>query len=328
YSLLNLLGLYHDYILGRAVARAAQANLSGVTLPDPPAINKYHQYFFRYGRSPDLYRYLSLLLTLLQFTENLCEMSVRKRWGDQARWRIVAAVEVAKAMCRMGLVYGSSGRMLFSPSYPERGAEPETVAQFLSVPEDSSAAGSNPSDPKASTRWRGKAGGSHYDSVAAIVGDGRGGGSVANYLMSKVKDPQAVLKPSELVPRMGSRRLWGEYLFILRPIIYVLAIRKWGRRTWTPWFLSLLVEAISRVLSTTPTPSAARSQLETTELTRRLWLFLYYLLRSPFYERYTKPRLDRFIARTEKKPLLSLFTGILKDYQPLWESVYFYTSAS
>lgn len=36
--------------------------------------------------------------------------------------------------------------------------------------------------------------------------------------------------------------LLGETLFITRPLIYVLLIRKYGTRSWTPWFLSLVVD--------------------------------------------------------------------------------------
>lgn len=34
----------------------------------------------------------------------------------------------------------------------------------------------------------------------------------------------------------------GEALFILRPLIYVLFIRKYGIRSWTPWLISLAVD--------------------------------------------------------------------------------------
>lgn len=36
--------------------------------------------------------------------------------------------------------------------------------------------------------------------------------------------------------------LTGEALFITRPLIYVLFIRKFGIRSWIPWFLSLAVD--------------------------------------------------------------------------------------
>lgn len=42
----------------------------------------------------------------------------------------------------------------------------------------------------------------------------------------------------------GVMFLIGEVLFIARPLIYVLCIRKYGIRSWTPWFLSLAIDCI------------------------------------------------------------------------------------
>ena len=41
----------------------------------------------------------------------------------------------------------------------------------------------------------------------------------------------------------GALFLMGEVLFIIRPLIYVLVIRKYGIRSWIPWFVSLAVDA-------------------------------------------------------------------------------------
>jgi peroxin-16 len=43
----------------------------------------------------------------------------------------------------------------------------------------------------------------------------------------------------------GALFLVGEILFITRPLIYVLFIRKYGIRSWTPWFLSLAIDSVS-----------------------------------------------------------------------------------
>ena len=37
----------------------------------------------------------------------------------------------------------------------------------------------------------------------------------------------------------------GEVLFITRPFIYVLFIRKYGIRSWIPWFTSFIVELLA-----------------------------------------------------------------------------------
>lgn len=42
----------------------------------------------------------------------------------------------------------------------------------------------------------------------------------------------------------GALFLFGETLFITRPLIYVLLIRKYGMRSWAPWFLSLAMDLL------------------------------------------------------------------------------------
>ncbi|KAJ1981043.1 hypothetical protein H4R33_005329 [Dimargaris cristalligena] len=332
YTLLNFIGLYHDHVLHKAVGRALRSGRLSATLPDPPAINRYHRYFFEHGQKPSLYRQLSLILTLLQFSESLVEMVVRKKWGNKGKWRAVTLIELAKVACRLALINLSGKRMLLSPAYPDRELEPEAVGLLFepAAPQPNLVDSGDSRSPG----WRGSRTGLRYASISSIV-DGSAGSNagVTDYLRTKASRSESVVCPSDLVPRLTHRRLLGEYLFALRPILYVFAIRKWGRRAWLPWVISLAIESLSRLLSVSSsrkrsTGVSLGSSLELTELSRRLWLFLYYFLRSPFYERFTKPRLDRIIKRTQNKPLISLFTGILSDYQPLWESFYFYTAGS
>lgn len=57
----------------------------------------------------------------------------------------------------------------------------------------------------------------------------------------------------------GALFITGEVLFITRPLIYVLLIRKYGSRSWTPWFLSLAVDLLgTSFLSYATSASASR----------------------------------------------------------------------
>jgi peroxin-16 len=59
----------------------------------------------------------------------------------------------------------------------------------------------------------------------------------------------------------GALFLIGEVLFIARPLIYVLFIRKYGIRSWTPWFLSLAIDSVSNsILSLVTTTVASENQ--------------------------------------------------------------------
>jgi hypothetical protein len=51
--------------------------------------------------------------------------------------------------------------------------------------------------------------------------------------------------------RRAGRRLLccGEVAAIVRPLVYVSLLRRWGRRSWTPWVASLLCDLLSRLLT-------------------------------------------------------------------------------
>lgn len=59
----------------------------------------------------------------------------------------------------------------------------------------------------------------------------------------------------------GALFLTGEVLFIARPLIYVLFIRKYGIRSWAPWFLSLTIDCLANgILSLVSTTVAGEKQ--------------------------------------------------------------------
>ncbi|KAF9208459.1 Peroxisomal membrane protein pex16 [Haplosporangium sp. Z 27] len=314
FSTLNLLGIYHDTILTKHVN-----SLPATHKPTPSALNRYTRDWLN---SSVAYRRIVLLLTVIQYTEVLIEMGVQKKWGNKYKWRIITALETIKAAGRLVLMQITNHRMLMHPVHTERDVDPSKLADLaeaqLSVQE---------------SHWTGARTGSARLQLSAVQKSKSGKNDVNDFLLSKVLTPDVVRKPRNLVSELTGLGTVGETLFILRPVIYVLAMRKYGQKSWYPWFLSLAIELVSRssikhYLSGRGGRGGSGTPLEKDELKRRLWLLLYYVLRSPFYTQYTKERLDNFCESASKKPLISLVGGIVKDYQPLWESVYFYTAGS
>mmetsp|Transcript_12531 Transcript_12531/g.45701 ORF Transcript_12531/g.45701 Transcript_12531/m.45701 type:complete len:162 (+) Transcript_12531:197-682(+) len=104
----------------------------------------------------------------------------------------------------------------------------------------------------------------------------------------------------------------GELVHVLRPVAYALAVRRCGRASWRPWLASLAMDLASMTLHawidrrTLRAAHADRARVggggaeeqgearlaalrytaeEREELGRRQLLLVYYLLRSPMYER-------------------------------------------
>ncbi|KAF9194741.1 Peroxisomal membrane protein pex16 [Haplosporangium sp. Z 767] len=318
FSTLNLLGIYHDTILTRHVA-----SLPASHRPTPSPLNRYTR---DWQNSSVMYKRIVMVLTVIQYTEVLIEMGVQKKWGPKYKWQVITALEAIKAAGRVSLMQLTNQRMIMYPVHTERDVDPSTLA-------DLAEAESSVND----SHWTGTRTGTTRLQLSAVQKSSKSGKSsdVTEFLLSKVLTPDLVRKPRDLVGTLSGLGAIGEYLFILRPLIYVLAMRKYGQKSWYPWFLSLAIELASRTsiknfLASRSGGSGRGSgtPLEKDEMKRRLWLLLYYVLRSPFYDRFTKERLHNFCESASKRPLISLVAGVVRDYQPLWEFVYFYTAGS
>lgn len=175
------------------------------------------------------------------------------------------------------------------PIHTERDVDPSTLADLAEAEQ-----------AVKESHWTGARTGSTRLQLSAVQknssGKANGKTDVTDFLLSKVLTPDVVRKPRDLVGMLSGLGAIGEYMFILRPLIYVLAMHKYGQKSWYPWFLSLAIElgsraSIKRCLSNRSGGSSrggSGTLLEKDEMKRRLWLLLYYVLRSPFYDRFTK----------------------------------------
>ncbi|KAJ2958055.1 hypothetical protein NQZ79_g6289 [Umbelopsis isabellina] len=233
-------------------------------------------------------RSLSLVIPV-SYCEVVAEMWIKKNYSEKTRWRFVVWMETIKYQ----MLNITGGRMLLHPSHPQRDVDPAT----LELDEDSS-----DFDPRT--------GGVHYHS-------------------NEEEDQWG--HPEHLVYRLHGLGKLGEIAWIARPLLYVVAVRKYGFQSWKAWLLSLSVDLLSRGMlgnHYAHRKEGSMTALEADEYGRRAFLLLYYLLRGPFYQHFTKPKLEAFCDATETRPVASIIAGVIRDYQPLWEDVYFYTAGS
>ena len=147
----------------------------------------------------------------------------------------------------------------------------------------------------------------------------------------------------------------GELVHVLRPLCYVAALRRCGRRSWTPWVLSLVLELASARLtaagasSSRQAASAAAQDVsvagtglsalyglqgvrwrreEADELTRRKLLLLFSLLRDPFFSRFTGVAVERWRGRLAAVPLMGRFVDKAAELLLGLQTYYTYTAAS
>ncbi|KAH6570251.1 hypothetical protein BASA61_001319 [Batrachochytrium salamandrivorans] len=304
YALTGLAGHGHDAILAKEARRQQ---------PQTP-ISAFNRYTLSILKSSNLVNSLSILLTTINTFEVFCEMIALKCGGKKLRSKTILTVESLKVICRLLLMSLNGDRMQLHSPMPDREYD---TSRLL------------PADEVEGSCWVGKRTGSEHIPVATLSGK-TGSERAMQFLQScAITDPSA--SPIHLVPRLTGLRKLGELIYILRPLLYVLAIRNYGIRSYKPWVMSLVLELGSfGLLSGWAQPDIKRSltELERDEMKRRMYLFTYYLLRTPFYEKYTKERLTSIGKSLSTKPILSILGNAIQDYVPLWETYHFYTSPS
>lgn len=128
----------------------------------------------------------------------------------------------------------------------------------------------------------------------------------------------------------------GEVLHVVRPLVYVAMLRRYGVRSWSPWLTSLAVELSSIVLTSAGGRLAARkdkslpvwTEVEQRELLRRKLLLLYYLIRSPMYEAAVRQAVHRVQGVCSYVPLLRTVVDKAVEILEGVQSYYTYTAAS
>ncbi|CAO3624071.1 unnamed protein product [Cunninghamella blakesleeana] len=334
YAGLNLLSLYHNSILRHAANKYIED--SKTNLLEESQFNKYTQFWTNKSGSHKL---LSGLLSFISYTQVLIEMGVVKRFTQKVHYQWIAGLEAIKVVLRLTLFRLTQHRMILYPNHLERDVDPSALDpqrhRHLQAP---------------TFNWTGRRTGKEVPYLSTTINmDSSSSASLSpfnnnnnsnktrfadvnDYLMSRVLTAEKLRKPQQMVRIMSSLARFGEVAFILRPLLFVLGILKWGRRSWKPWFLSLFVDIASLLaIKEGYKDDSGRSTmlpLEKKEYHRRLRLLSFYLLKGVFYTKITRPKLERFCNRLENKPLLSIVSNVLRDYLPLWENIYFYTSTS
>lgn len=322
HSGVQLLSLYHDALLRRALALSKNPPTAVLSIPSP------HSRYTRFwtDKSP-LYRRVAYLLQVVSYVELLCEMAAKRR-GERTRWRVVILLEAIKAFCKLLLLRITRTRPLVTPVLPEREPLPEEP------PEDPEEAELRALEEDDVDRANGHANGSARQGSPQQSQNGewvmpRTGmslpslpapGDISGYLLSRVLSADDIKPATKLVNRLQGSTQAAEVLHILAPLVYAIALARSRnkRKSWTPWVLGLAVELAARQLRdrglrTTP--------LERDEWSRRGWAMGWWTMRGAFYENVTKNAVEGVRRR-----MPSLVAGILEDYEYLWESYYFSTS--
>lgn len=277
HSSVQLLSLYHDSLLSRAISSALHRHQS--------PHNRYTRFW---SQKSSTYRRVALTLQVVQYTELLCEMAAKRR-GERTRWRVIVLLEAVKAMCRLVLMRLTNSRPLLSPPLPEREIledKPTPEEDIPSPPSERSEAGSE--------QWT-------MPRTSLTLPPLPSSSDISSYLLSKVLTADDIKPPKALLHRVSGMGELAECMYIVRPVIYAAAMSYWcqrndgkGKADWRPWLLGLSIEYGARQLAGRDLqerrPGGARglTQLEREEMKRRGWGLGWWAMRGAFYENVTK----------------------------------------
>ncbi|VFQ84021.1 unnamed protein product [Cuscuta campestris] len=284
---------------------------------------------------------LSLCLTLLKDLETLVEVVAEQVCGEERKWNFIAIAEAVKVLVRL-IVFKNSGYKMLLHGGETVNTEnsndvprPEEMHGHLQIPNRMNFRGHN------LYNLEGRA-------LSALNSFGQRARMVSEptwlhrqHHEAIQEPPTMVMKPSlsAFLPEKGfPGRLFvtGEVMFVLRPLIYVLLVRKYGARSWFPWVISLAVDIIgSCILSSinlcplrSKTKQFQFSNPEMDELKRRKMLWALYLMRDPFFSRYTRQRLETTQKLVEPIPVVGFFTEKLVELIIGAQTRYTYFSGS
>jgi peroxin-16 len=278
HSGVQLLSLYHDSLLGKAMAQMPGTRRQVQT--------PHHRYTKFWTQKSPTYKRLALVLQMIQYTELLWEMAA-KRKGEKVRWRVIVLLEVVKAVCRLLLLRLTNSRPLLTPPLPQREIDPSSL-------EDTSASADGMDTPPnersvEAENWTMPRTGLSMPSLPDSS-------DISNYLLSKVLTADDIKPPKALLHRVNGKGELAEALYILRPVIYALAMQHFSgdRKSWRPWLIGVSIEYGARQLAKNDFQERLAgglrglTGLEREELKKRGWALGWWMMRGAFYENVTK----------------------------------------
>ncbi|KAI0801599.1 peroxisome membrane protein [Xylaria sp. FL0064] len=312
HSGVQLLALYHDAVLRNAINKIPALSAAS-RIPGPHA--RYTRFW---TAKSSLYRRIALLLQIIQYTELLWEMAAKRR-GEKMRWRVVIVLEALKAVCRLLLMRITSSRPLVTPPLPERepipteddGSDEDTLRELMG--EEPNATDMNGSARAAHEKeWT-------MPRTKASLPSLPNPADVSSYLQSRVLTADDIKPAAKLLNTLSRSGQAAELLHILSPLVYAVAMsQSKDKKSWAPWVIGLSIEYTARQLRDRGFRSTS---LEQEEWGKRYWAAGWWVMRGAFYENITKG-----IITGVRRRMPSLVSGILEDYEYLWDNYYFSTS--
>ncbi|KAM7355347.1 peroxisomal biogenesis factor 16 [Cochliomyia hominivorax] len=296
YSLSNLLVFYNDRIIAKDRKEKGEKVPGEIESPS----------------SGFCYR-LKVMLTTLEYCEVFIEISAKRIFGSKGKWLFIAGLQVLKTAGRYLIIKHSVEHIITTPALPVINRRALNKNKNLSR-----------SKTNATQMTDNKTSPEEYTLTFKLKRSGRlvrrvEGAPPLKYrsfnLNEEIESMQRLLVPKIL--------LQAEYIYIAKPLIHLASMGMFGTKSWKQYIIALAIDMASiNIYRKNRNLMSKQQQLI---LSHRCINLLLYLMRTPFYEKYTQSRLDRVLGFVANNiPIVRMVAGPLREYIPHWQSTYFY----
>ncbi|XP_074660732.1 peroxisomal membrane protein PEX16-like isoform X2 [Tubulanus polymorphus] len=254
-------------------------------------------------------------LTVIEYMEVFVEMAAEKIAGNVGKWILITCIHITKAAMRFVLLLKHKCGIQSSPpiSPMDREGEMKKTVESKLLPF---------AEARKETAFTLKHSGRVVRTLESAPPIGYRTWKLPNDPERNSLETEHKL---ELESPLTTDRVVAESLHITRPLIHLLSMYAYGRHSWKPWLLSAGIDLTSLLMT------EKRDKLlkhEKVEVRRRSFMFLYYLLRSPFYDQVSKARINILLRLlSDNVPLVGLMLRPFLEYLPQWQRMYFYVWA-
>ncbi|CAG2104713.1 unnamed protein product [Medioppia subpectinata] len=268
---------------------------------------------------------LELVLTFVEYIQVFSELTAYRVYGSIGKWIIVSVIQIAKVVIRLVLLLKYNRGLQCHQLIP-----PLDRTRDLSVVAENGSNGLNAcsstdvseEDIKLSTFKLKRTGRVLRTIEKAPPRPQRTWLSPQeNFNIKRILDKQ---KRTALPSDLSEMQTIGEILHIMRPVAHLTALAGFGVGSWAPYLVSAGLDVASLRLLSDP-PNKLWNFNERIELSQRTFNLLLYLLRSPFYDNYTKEKILTIMSfMANHIPLFGRLIRPLIEYLPEWQKTYFY----
>jgi len=245
---------------------------------------------------------MATLMSVAHAVELLCELLSEKARGKRGKWTAIAVVESFKTLLRLVMLAANRGRMLTAQTVPSRANFSVDLAAVKA--RLSELDGKRAAQPAAAAE--------HESPRARAT------------LASAVRQRLQAGGGAESLVADGIHTV-AELLWILKPLLSLLALRRFGLKSWRAWSVAVVLDVASRLLHESSV-SRKLTPAEQSEQRRRTFLMVLYLFRHPVYSHVEAAAKLVPIGWLERVSFLRAIVHALASYIATFPDRFYYTS--